>query len=184
MRHSCSSCVSGLVITSISPLSTSCFSVKRPPWPLTTTVSHVSRNFFPLCARPCACTRILRKTRELRRGEVAVISLMRHVGTPPPQRQLPQRPGVPDTQPGGGRHCPNFNLSESAYSVRAISGKRVREILQAIQLALMPLGSGPCGIQIQTSHSGVKLEIKLQAELHDSVRFANGDHRCRGRQRS
>src|SRR5882762_566903 len=149
MRHSCSSCVSGLVITSISPLFTSCFSVKRPPWPLTTTVSHVSRNFFPLCPRPCACTRILRKTRELRRGETAPISTPANVRT----RSTP--------------------FPES-----------VREILQAIQLALMPLGSGPCGIQIQTSHSGVKLEIKLQAELHDSVRFANGDHRCRGRQRS
>jgi hypothetical protein len=64
------------------------------------------------------------------------------------------------------------------------SRKRVKEILQAFQLALMPLGSGPWGIQIQTSHSSAKLEIKLEAELNDPVRFANGDHRCRGRQRS
>src|ERR1700730_4745366 len=84
MRHSCSSCVSGLVITSISPLSTSCFSIKRPPWPLTTTVSQVSRNFFPLWPRPCACTRILRNTRELRRGEAAVTSLLVPIVQRPP----------------------------------------------------------------------------------------------------
>src|SRR5258707_12586200 len=119
MRHSCSSCVSGLVITSISPLFTSCFSVKRPPWPLTTTVSHVSRDFFPLCPRPCACTRILPKTRELRRGEVAVISLMRQVGTPPPQRQLPPRAGVAETQPVRGPHGRNFNRAERAPPVRS-----------------------------------------------------------------
>jgi len=45
------------------------------PWPLNgRTVSHVSRNFFPLCPRPCACTRILRKTRELRRGRLQSLS--------------------------------------------------------------------------------------------------------------
>src|ERR1700674_142296 len=84
MRHSCSSCVSGLVITSISLLSTSCFSIKRPPWPLTTTVSQVSRNFFPLWPRPCACTRILRNTRELRRGEAAMTSLIAPIFERPP----------------------------------------------------------------------------------------------------
>src|ERR1700686_5166615 len=138
MRHSCSSCVSGLVITSISPLFTSCFSVKRPPWPLTTTVSHVSRNFFPLCPRPCACTRILRKTRVLRRGEAAVISLMRHVGTPPPQRQLPQRSGVPDTQLLASPHWSNFTGANLTPPFLLFSGKRITSELPVIRSGSMP----------------------------------------------
>src|SRR6266566_2136438 len=86
MRHSCSSSVSGLVITNISLLSTSCFNSSRPPCAFTTTVSQVSLNFFRSCARPWACTRILWNTRPLRRGVAEVTSV---IGPSSTARPLP-----------------------------------------------------------------------------------------------
>src|SRR5216684_8449141 len=87
IRHSISSCVSGFVITSNSSLSTSCFSINSPPYALTTSVSHTSRNFLPLCPRPCACIFIFRNTRALRRGAVnSAVVLIPPSSAPPSTR--------------------------------------------------------------------------------------------------
>src|SRR6266436_3067304 len=90
-RHSCSSCVSGCVSTSISPSSISCLSRISAPCAFTTTVSHVSRNFRPLCARPCACNFIFRKARPLRRCDLeATVSMLPCSSPPRPPVNCPQ----------------------------------------------------------------------------------------------
>src|SRR6266550_1617751 len=97
MRHSCSSSVSGLVITNISLLSTSCFTSSRPPCAFTTTVSQVSLNFFRSCARPWACTRILWNTRPLRRGVAEVTSVIRPSSTARPLPSIAHPSGCSPT---------------------------------------------------------------------------------------
>src|SRR6266480_4388906 len=97
MRHSCSSSVSGLVITNISLLSTSCFNSSRPPCAFTTTVSQVSLNFFRSCARPRACTRILWNTRPLRRGVAEVTSVIPPSSTARPLPSIAHPPGCSPT---------------------------------------------------------------------------------------
>src|SRR5258707_15668181 len=52
------------------------------PCEFTTTVSHVSRNFRPLCPRPCACNFILKKARPLRRGDLEATVFMLPCSSP------------------------------------------------------------------------------------------------------